>query len=240
MGRARQMLMSRSYGLLQICYGRLFYSIKYTHNKWNGYWSLKKSIKLIGNSKIGIHHSTMCNIKNSKIIVNNGSLKVGVDYGYFDGGGFDSSKDNCRISLHNSTLEIEGDVTLYAGVTINGINAKIVIKHGTAINGGTQIIALSDIEIGQNCMIAQGVIIRDNDGHKLSTEANAEVDMGIEKVRIGNHCWLGQRSMILKDVILQDNVIVAAGAVVTKSVDANNLVAGVPAKILKENVKWGA
>lgn len=234
------MLMSRSYGLTQIFYGRLYYSVKFLHNKWNVYWSLKKGIQLEGDSRIGIHHSTMCDLVNSKIIVRNGNLKVGIDYGYFDGGGFDSRRDNCRIYLVNSILEVEGDVTLYAGVTIYGINARIVIKHGTAINEGAQIIALSDIEIGKNCLIAQGVIIRDNDGHKLSTDAGKEVDMGIDRVCIGDHCWLGQRAMILKDVVLQDNVIVAAGAVVTKSVDANNLVAGVPAKVIKENVKWGA
>jgi acetyltransferase-like isoleucine patch superfamily enzyme len=234
------MLTSRSYGLIQIVYSRFFYVIKRIHNRWNSYWTLKKSIQLEGNSKIGIHHSSLFNISNSKIIVRNGALKIGIDFGYFDGGVYDPARDNCRIYMVNSTLEIEGNVSLFPGVVISAINAKVVIKDGTIINGGTHIIALKDIEIGKNCLIAQGVIIRDNDGHKLSTDAGKEVDMGIERVSIGDHCWLGQKAMILKDVILQDNVIVAAGAVVAKSVDANNLVAGVPAKVIKENVKWGA
>ena len=240
MGKARQMLTGRSYGIIHIFYSRLFYVIKFVHNKWSTYWTLKNSIQLEGNSKVGIHHSTLFNLTNSKIIVRNGSFKVGIDFGYFDGGVYDPRQDTCRIFLVNSTLEIEGNVSLFPGVVISGINARICIKNGTVINRGSQIVALKDIEIGENCLIAQGVLIRDNDGHKLSTQANEEASMGIEKVRIDNHCWLGQRAMILKDVILHDNVIVAAGAVVAKSVEANNLVAGVPAKVIKGNVKWGA
>jgi acetyltransferase-like isoleucine patch superfamily enzyme len=234
------MLTSRSYGLIQFFYGKFFYIIKRIHNKWSSYWALKKSIQLDGDSKIGIHHSTMFNLINSKIVVRNGSLKVGIDFGYFDAGMYDCTKENCRIYLENSSLEIEGNVSLCPGVVIYGLNARIVIKNGTIVNGGSQIIALKEIEIGEDCLLAQGVIIRDNDGHKLSTKPGEEASKEIEKVNIGNHCWLGQRTMILKGVVLQDNIIVAAGAVVAKSVEANNLVAGVPAKVIKENVKWSA
>jgi acetyltransferase-like isoleucine patch superfamily enzyme len=239
-GKARKKLISKYYGPAQIIYGRFFYLIKRVYNKWHTYKSLRKSIQLDEKSTIGIHHSTMFNLSNSKIIVSNGSLKVGIDFGYFDGGIYDSRKDNCRIYMVNSTLEIEGNVSLFPGVVISAINAKVAIKDGTIINGGSHIIAMKDIKIGQNCLLAQGVMIRDNDGHKLSTETGKDVSMGIEGIIIGDHCWLGQRSMVLKGSELKDNVIVAAGAVVTKSVESNNLVAGIPAKVIKENVKWSA
>jgi len=239
-GRARQMLTSRSYGLIQIFYGKLFYAVKYAHNSWHKYWVVKRSIRLEGGSKIGIHHSTAFNLSNSNIIVRNGTLKIGIDFGYFDGGSYDSRKDSCKIYLVNSSLEIEGDVSLLPGVSIYGINAKICIKNGTLINGDSHIIALKNIEIGENCLIAQGVIIRDNDGHKLTTGLDNVLSNDIEEVHIGDHCWLGQRAMILKGVVLHDNIVVAAGAVVTKSVEAGNLVGGVPARVIKENVTWSA
>ena len=44
------------------------------------------------------------------------------------------------------------------------------------------------------------------------------------------------RSMILKGVTIGDNVVVAAGSIVTKSVPSNCLVAGNPAKIIKQNI----
>lgn len=238
MGKTRDILTRRSYGLTQVIFSRCFYAIKLVHNKWNNYWTLKRSIELDAESKIGIHHSTLFNIYNSKIIVRKGSLKIGIDFGYFDGGIYDPRKDNCRIYLVNSTLEIEGNVSLYPGVIISAINAKVVIKNGTIINGGSHVIALKGVEIGEDCLLAQGVMIRDNDGHKLGDSVDKELVMGIDKVVIGNHCWLGQKAMILKGVTLQDNVVVAGGAVVSKSVEAGNIVAGVPAKTIKEKINW--
>ena len=240
MSKARNILVSRSYGLTQVIYSSFFYFVKHVHNKWSSYWALKSSIELDKDSKIGIHHSTMFNISNSKIIVKKGTFKIGIDFGYFDGGVYDSRQDSCRIYLVNSTLEIEGDVSLYPGVVIYATNARILIKNGTIINGGTNIIALKEIEIGEGCLMAHGVMIRDNDGHKLGDLDGKELSMGIEKTTVGNYCWLGQKSMILKGVTLHNNVIVAAGAVVTKSVEPNNIVAGIPAKVIKENVNWSA
>jgi acetyltransferase-like isoleucine patch superfamily enzyme len=53
-------------------------------------------------------------------------------------------------------------------------------------------------------------------------------------IRIGNNCWLGSRSIILPGVQLGNHVIVAAGAVVNKSFEEDNIIiAGVPARIVK-------
>ncbi len=239
-GQARKMLTGKSYGLLRYAYGRLFYSIKRINNKWNAYWGLKKSLVLEGDSKIGIHHSTLLTLKNSKIIVHNGTLKVGIDYGYFDGGVYDPDKDSCRITLTNSTLEIFGNVSLHPGVVILGINGKITIKNNTIVNGGSMIIALKNIEIGEGCLFANSVMVRDNDGHAIATDGKELQEMEPKDINIGNHCWFGQRSMVLKDVKIEDNVVVAAGAVVAKSVKSGSVVAGVPAKAIKEGVNWKA
>jgi acetyltransferase-like isoleucine patch superfamily enzyme len=51
-------------------------------------------------------------------------------------------------------------------------------------------------------------------------------------VKIGNHCWVGAKAVILKDVELGDGCVVGAGAVVTKTVPAGATVGGVPAKPL--------
>lgn len=57
-------------------------------------------------------------------------------------------------------------------------------------------------------------------------------------VTIGNHVWIGCKSIILKGVNIGDGAIIAAGSVVTKDVPPFSLVAGSPAKLIKENVKW--
>jgi acetyltransferase-like isoleucine patch superfamily enzyme len=237
MGKARDNLTGRSYNLFSVMYSRFFYRLKYINNKFSSFSQIRKSIVLNGNSKIGIHHKTLVDIKNSNIIVNNGSLKVGIDFGYFDGGMYDPAKDRCKIFMINSTLEIQGDVSLYPGVLIYGINAHIIIRNNTKINGEVEIISLKKIEIGENCLFARGIIVRDNDGHKLNPNAS---DDEVKEVKIGDNCWIGQRAMILKGVTLADGVIVGAGAVVAGNFPSNVAVAGIPAKVIKENVSWKA
>lgn len=240
MGKARDRLTGKSYSLLSVLYSRFFYRIKSIYNKFHSFSETKKSIVLNGNSKIGIHHKTLLNLKNSNIIVNNGSLKVGIDFGYFDGGKYDSKNDRCKIFMVNSTLEIHGNVSLYPGVVIYAINAHIIIRNNTKINGGVEIVSLKKIDIGEGCLFAEGIIVRDNDGHKFGTDGMISEELESKEVTIGNHCWIGQRAIILKGVTLADNIIVGAGAVVAGNFPSDVAVAGIPARIIKENVSWSA
>jgi len=227
----------KKYTILSVVLSACFMFIK-NMNQWVAkLFYYPKFIILKGNARIGIHHLTKLTLKNSKIIVDGGTFKVGIDYGYYDGGGFDSKRDVCRIHLVNSTLTINGNVSLYPGVQILANDAEIIIGNGTKINGSTQLIAMNKIEIGTGCFFAQGVIVRDNDGHKLSSDENPP-DIECLPVIIGNHCWLGQRSMVLKGTTLSDNVVVAAGAVVTKDASQGSLIAGIPAKVIANNISW--
>jgi acetyltransferase-like isoleucine patch superfamily enzyme len=240
MGKARDTLSGKSYNLFRLFYSRFFYRIKLIYTTLTNYFTVKKSIILKGNSKIGIHHKTLLSIKDSKIIVNDGWLKIGIDFGYFDGGMYDSKRDRCKIYLINSTLEIHGNVSLYPGVLIYGVNAHIIIRNNTKINGGVELISLKKIDIGEGCLFAEGIIVRDNDGHKFSTDGTISHELENKEVTIGNHCWIGQRAMILKGTTLSENVIVGAGAVVSGTFPSGVAVAGIPAKVIKENVSWSA
>lgn len=57
-------------------------------------------------------------------------------------------------------------------------------------------------------------------------------------VTIGEHVWIGSRSIVMKGVTIGDGAIVAAGSVVTKDVPAGALVAGVPAQVVRDGVSW--
>ena len=76
--------------------------------------------------------------------------------------------------------------------------------------------------------------IRSYDGHTIEEE-----DYKISApIKIGKHVWIGQGATILKGVTIGDGAIIASGALVTKDVPASSLVVGVPAKVIKDNVKW--
>lgn len=83
------------------------------------------------------------------------------------------------------------------------------------------------IYIGNYTLITGGAVI-------LSHDACRHL---IADVHIGDCCFIGAQAMIMPGVTIGDHVIVAARAVVTKDVPSNCIVAGNPAKIIKENIK---
>ena len=95
---------------------------------------------------------------------------------------------------------------------------------------GQYIQAMNGIEIGHNVRVGPGVkIISAN--HDLSDYSK---HIPSEPIRIGDNCWLSADSIILPGVELGEHVVVAAGAVVTKSFDGGVLIAGNPARIIKK------
>ena len=70
-------------------------------------------------------------------------------------------------------------------------------------------------------------------GHPLSAAARRERKAISRPINIGDDVWLGGNVTILPGVTIGDNVVVAAGAVVTKDVPSGRVVAGVPARIVR-------
>lgn len=85
-----------------------------------------------------------------------------------------------------------------------------------------------------NVVISENVTIRDSDNHIL----NDNTDKITQPIIIGNHVWIGMNVTILKGVSIGDGAVIAAGSLVAKDVPPNTLVAGVPARIIKNDVQW--
>ena len=121
------------------------------------------------------------------------------------------------------------DIKLGAGVALDrqvvllatgeAIGApRIVIGDNVYINRFTFIDATEYIEIGAGTMIGPHCYITDHDHGTAAHQSLAEQDLVAEKVHIGRDVWIGAGAIILKGVTLGDQAVVAAGAVVTKSV----------------------
>jgi acetyltransferase-like isoleucine patch superfamily enzyme len=65
----------------------------------------------------------------------------------------------------------------------------------------------------------------------------ADTEM-VQPVRIGNHVWIGARAVVLKGVTVGDGAVIGAGAVVTQNVPPNTMVAGVPARAIRDEIEW--
>jgi acetyltransferase-like isoleucine patch superfamily enzyme len=98
-----------------------------------------------------------------------------------------------------------GPVHFYGGNTIRvEPGARLVIGGGTLINLDTILNVKRSLTIGENCLLAQGAHIRDNDGHNI-------VDVEeIQPVTIGDHVWIGYSALVLKGVTIGSGAIVAA------------------------------
>jgi acetyltransferase-like isoleucine patch superfamily enzyme len=111
-------------------------------------------------------------------------------------------------------------------------SGSITIGDYVLVSPGTRISASDEITIGDSVMMANGVYITDSDWHGIydRTARNGRVT----PVHIGDNVWIGDRATVLKGVTIGQNSVVAANAVVTRDVPANVVVAGNPARVVKE------
>ena len=138
--------------------------------------------------------------------------------------------DNAQLTLH-------GDVILYEGVGVRLTSgATLSIGNHTYVNRSASIDCTQEITIGDYCAISDNVQILDSDFHPIIY--NGKKSAMSKPVHIGNHVWIGRSAIILKGVTIGDGAIVGAGSIVTRDVPPGCLVAGNPARVIKENVEW--
>lgn len=146
---------------------------------------------------------------------------------------------HCVVSGNNihlgasATVVAEPDAKVRIGVWGREPGkGKIVIGDAVMISPGTRISASDEIRIGNGCMFANGAHITDSDWHGIYDRVNRDPE--IKPIIIEDNVWVGDHATVLKGVTIGKNSIVAACAVVTKDVPANVIVAGNPAKVVKE------
>ena len=114
---------------------------------------------------------------------------------------------------------------------------RIRIGNGNYFNRNLMIDACGNVEIGDGNMFGPDVYIADSNHVMGQGVSPKELPMKRGQVKIGNHCWIGAKAVILKDVELGDGCVVGAGAVVTTSFPANSRITGVPGRSTSQAVK---
>jgi len=176
----------------------------------------------------------------------------------------DSLLDRCHLELSGPghTLIIEPGARL-RDVTLRliGENHTCVIGAGARLRGGhflledaggrleigaettmfAPMVVVSEggsIRVGRQCLVAYGLDLRNSDGHSVLDATTRDRVNPPADTTIADHVWLGNNCQVLKGVTIGTHSIAAARSVITKSVPPHTLVAGVPAKVIREGVDW--
>lgn len=117
-------------------------------------------------------------------------------------------------------------------------NPEIIIGDNTIIRADAHITAVDSIRIGNNVLTGTKILITDN-AHGASEKSLLDIPpckrplYSKGPVIIENNVWIGEKVSIMPGVHIGEGAIIAANSVVTKSIPAYCIAAGVPAKIIK-------
>ena len=151
-------------------------------------------------------------------------------------------KENVNIGSHGC----------YFGIIQAMCGGKVSIGNNFYIGAGTYIQAKEKVEIGDNVIISNNVLIVDNNNHPVEPEERLKMSlvedyMSDERwtwkyaisapIVIQDNVWIGKNAVIMKGVTVGKGSVVALGAVVTHNVPPYTVVAGNPAKIVKELIQ---
>ena len=115
---------------------------------------------------------------------------------------------------------------------------ELIIGDKFFISAKGKIVCRKRIEIGSNSMMAWESLIMDTDHHHIYNFDNKKINTDKEIV-IGDNVWIGCRNIILKGSSIGNNAVIGSNSTVTgKFTKENIILAGNPARVIKENVYW--
>lgn len=162
---------------------------------------------------------------------------------------------NRSTGVQSHKVNIGDHCLLGVSIYLETPAAKVIIGNRVYM-GNSSIIAKTSIILGDDIMVAWGVTFYDHDSHSLDYR-NRDLDIkqtyfdyinekgnylknknwdvvNSAPIKIENHAWIGAEAMILKGVTVGEGAIIGARSVVTKDVPPYCVVAGNPAKVVKQ------
>ena len=157
--------------------------------------------------------------------------KVDLGHSVFVGSRLESRvriDEKASFSMGGGTVSYGCDIEVFPG-------GNLSIGEGFFANIGLTLICAGEIKIGNGVTLGRNVTIRDYQGDHWM---NKEGYRTINPVTIGDHVWLCEDSAVMPGVTIGSGSVVASHSLVTKDVPPNTLVAGIPARVIQENIQW--
>jgi acetyltransferase-like isoleucine patch superfamily enzyme len=142
--------------------------------------------------------------------------------------------DSASIDASRGTGVVIGDqVTLNRYAYLQGDKGGIRLGDRVEINNHSIINGTGGVDIGDDTLVGPGVRIISYQ-HQYAAGATIRSQPTIASpIRIGRDVWIGANAMVLSGVVIGDGAVIGAGAVVTRNVGPGEVVAGVPARLIK-------
>lgn len=137
-----------------------------------------------------------------------------------------------RAALYRAAGMPQASLSVSPHCRISGSPNNVSIGRGTYINVGCFLEAYGPITIGNDCAVGMEVLVVTST-HPLNAEGWDPASVG-RPVVIGDRVWLGARCIVLPGVTIGDDVVVAAGSIVTKDCAPGGIYAGAPARRVRE------
>ena len=155
----------------------------------------------------------------------------------------DTHLENCTITMKGShfLLKIGNDCYFNNQLfCFEEAHASIIVGSEVVSYGGHMAAAEKNtrIVIGDNVILAKFHDIRTTDSHSiLDRKTKQRINPGAD-VRIGNRAFIGEHATILKGVTIGDGAFIGIRSLAARDIPDHTLAAGVPAKILKDDIEW--
>lgn len=166
--------------------------------------------------------------RNSKIILGAGKP--------FKGKIVIRGRDNIFVSAGFESMGVSSDVRVWITGTESGtyFGNRVTSVSSTWINEGDG----RYMTVGDDSMISWGITVRNHDSHGIIDVNTKELINLSSDLCIAQHCWIGQDAYIVRGINVGAGSIIGARSTVTKDIPPQVAVAGVPARIVRENVTW--
>lgn len=193
-------------------------------------------IKIIGNNNIKVYVGSNVRIPFEIVVGNDSELYIGDNV---------EIKSGCIGKIEKSTLRIGNNVKFGVNTNIWAVlESKIEIGSDSTF-GSNSIVrahAYCNVEIGEDCMFSWDTRLIAGDGHAIFDISSKrmindprENDLSIV---VGNHVWAGGESVFLSPAKIASGSVLGYRSLVKGNFPNNCVIAGHPAKVIRENVCW--
>ena len=128
---------------------------------------------------------------------------------------------------------------LKVSFSVNFPGNHIYIGNNVGIGEYAHLGGAGGLEIGDDCIIGPYFSCHPENHNFSSLEKNIREQGTTRKgIHVGKNCWIGSKVTILDGVTIGDNCVIAAGAVINKSMPANAVIGGIPARVIREREQF--